>query len=155
MTNITPGVQAYGSDFPPSAFDLDWTILSNVGSTTWFFGTPNVSCSFVAPLSGRVLVAVGCGVRNNAANAERLAVSYTILEDDLQGAEVVAPSLTSGVISNGTALVEDYHYVGSFRMEEGLQPGRGYFAGINFRGVTGGFNTVDIASRMISIVPLP
>lgn len=155
MSNIIPGRQAYGEDLPPSGFDLDWTILSNVSITTYASGTPGVNTNFTAPASGRVLVATGCGIRNNsAANADRVSITYEIYEDSFDGPLIVPAELRSGVLSNGTLLASDFHYVGGFRMESGLTPGKNYFIRMVYRTILGSA-TADIASRNISIIPLP
>lgn len=153
-SDLTPGVQVYGRDMPPSAFDLDWTVISNITHTIYQFGTPGVGVSFLAPQSGRVLISVGCGTRNNsAANSDRLSVTYILFEDSADGVVVFPAELRSGVLLNGAAIAGDYHYVGGFKMETGLTPGKQYYAGMQHR-TTLGSGTCDIASRNIAVIPM-
>lgn len=154
MTNITPGVQMYGTDMPPAAFDLDWTVLSNLSNTNYVFGSPEVGVNFTAPLSGRVLIAVGCGARNNtAANADRFSFTYALYEDNEKGLVIKASDLLSGVLTNGTLVASDFRYMGSFAVEENLQPGRNYMARTTYRTIAGS-GTIDVASRNIAVIPL-
>lgn len=153
MPDLEPGSQAYGRDFPPSGFDLDWTSQLNVSSTSYASGTPSVGVNVTAPTSGRVLVAVSCGSRNNGANADRAIVTYRVLEDSSEGAVVTAESAYRGVTSVGIGS-EEYRYVGNFALEEDLTPGRSYYFQVRHRSVSGA-GTVDVASRSIAVIPVP
>lgn len=154
MPDISGGSNVYGKDMPPAAFDLDWTTIANITSTSYITGTPEVGVNFTAPTSGRVLIAIGCGLRNNsAANTDRVIVTFILYEDSANGPVVTAASAFGGVTMNGTALASEFHYVGGFDMEEGLTPGRNYYAQVVHR-VTTGSGTADLASRNIAVIPL-
>lgn len=153
MPDLAPGGQAYGRDFPPSGFDLDWTSQLNISSTSYVSGTPSVGVNVTAPTSGRVLVCVSCGARNNGANTDRVIVTYRVLEDGSEGAVVTSESAYRGVTSIGIGS-EEYRYVGTFALEEGLTPGRSYYFQVRHR-VTAGSGTADIASRSIAVIPVP
>lgn len=153
MPDLAPGGQAYGRDFPPSGFDLDWTSQLNISSTAYVSGTPSVGVNVTAPTSGRVLVCVGAGSRNNGANTDRVIVTYRVLEDSSEGAVFTAESAYRGVTSIGIGS-EEYRYVGNFALEEGLTPGRSYYFQIRHRTISGS-GTADIASRSIAVIPVP
>lgn len=153
MPDLSPGGQVYGRDFPPSGFDLDWTSQLNISSTAYVSGTPSVGVNVTAPTSGRVLVAVSCGSRNNAANTDRAIVTYRVLEDGSEGVVVTAESAYRGVTSVGIGS-EEYRYVGNFALEEDLEPGRSYYFQVRHRSISGA-GTVDVASRSIAVIPVP
>ena len=69
MPELPKGGSVYGVDFPPSQFDQDWTAISNITSTSYIVGPTEVAVTVTAPTSGRVLVSVAGGIRNNAATA--------------------------------------------------------------------------------------
>lgn len=154
MPEIVSGSQVYGRDMPPSVSDQDWSTIANITTTSYVTGSPEVGVNFMAPTSGRVLTAIGCGIRNNsAANADRGIVTYIVYEDSSDGDIVEAASAFNGVTSNGTALAEEFHYVGGFNMIQNLTPGRNYYLQVVHR-VTIGSGTVDIASRDVTVIPL-
>lgn len=153
MPDLAPGGQAYGRDFPPTGFDLDWTSQLNISSTSYASGTPSVGVNVTAPTSGRVLVALTCGTRNNSANTDRAIVTYRVLEDSSEGAVVTAESAYRGVTSPGIGS-EEYRYVGNFALEEDLTPGRSYYFQVRHRSVSGS-GTVDVSARSIAVIPVP
>lgn len=152
---IVAGASVYGRDFPPSVSDQDWTTFSNINSTTYTAGTPEVGVNFIAPTSGRVFIAIGAGIRNNsAANADRGVVNYILYEDSSDGVVVAAANANNGVVSNGTALAEEFRYMGGFSMQEGLTPGKNYYAQVVHRSTIPSA-TVDITARDITVIPVP
>lgn len=153
MPDLSPGSQAYGRDFPPSGFDLDWTSQLNLTTTSYASGTPSVGVNVTAPTSGRVLVALGVGSRNNGANTDRVIVTYRVLEDSSEGREVTPESAYRGVTSPGIGS-EEYRYVGNFALEDDLTPGRNYYFQVRHRTISGSA-TCDIASRSIAVIPVP
>jgi len=153
MPELQPGSTVHGRDMPPAQFDLDWTTISNITTTSYITGTPSVGVTFTAPSSGRVLVAIGCGIRNNAATTERAIVTFAILEDNIDGVVHTAVDGASGVMSQGVPLSQDFTYMGSLKMVSDLTPGKGYLCQVYYRS-TAGAGTVDISSRDVSVIPL-
>ena len=153
MTHLASG-SVYGVDFSPSQYDQDWTAQLNISTTTYVTGTPEVAVSVTAPTSGRVLVCVGAGIRNNAATDERAIVTYEVLEDGANGAVFTAESEFRGVMSCGIQASQAYTYRGNFSLETSLEPGRQYFFRVKHRS-TDGDGTADIASRSILVIPVP
>lgn len=153
MPDLNDGISVYGVDTPPSQYDQDWTTISNITTTTYVPGVPEVAVHFTAPTSGRVLVAIGAGIQNNAANADRAIVTYGIYEDSEDGPLIVAPTAYSGIISQGLAVSSSFKYVGAYTMEFDLTPGKSYYARMFYQTILGS-GTVDIASRNIAVIPL-
>ena len=150
------GNAVFGEDLPPTAYDQDWTVIANLTSTAYVAsqtGVPEVGVNFTAPTSGRVLVCIGVGARNNAANTDRSIVTYILYEDSSSGAVVTAASAYSGITSCGHGSATDFRYGSGYMMEEGLTPGRNYYCQVVYR-TTAGSGTVDIASRDITVMPL-
>lgn len=154
MTNISNSV--YGVDFPPSVYDQDWTGIYNLTSTSYTAsqsGVPEVGVAFQAPSTGRALIIVGGGIRNNAATSDRGVITYRIYEDSASGNQTVLAQFDNGIVSCGTASSQEFQYMCTYDLLEDLEPGRQYYAQIAYR-TTGG-STVDIASRDIMIIPMP
>jgi hypothetical protein len=153
MPEITSGQPVYGRDFPPSGYDQDWTLQLNIASTSYASGTPEVAVNVTAPSSGRVLVCIGAGIRNNGANTDTVIVTYRVLEDHSLGPVFTAESAYRGVTSLGAG-DEEFSYQGNYALEEDLIPGRNYYFQVRHR-ATVGSSTCDIASRNILVIPMP
>lgn len=153
MPDLIPGGSVYGRDTPPSVNDQDWSPITNVTSTTFIVGTPEVGVNFVAPTSGRVLICIGAGIQNNAATLEQGAVSYALFEKSADGPLLFAADARNGVQSNGVAISGSFQYMGGFSMEEALTPGVNYYAQVRHRCILGN-GTIDISSRDITVIPL-
>lgn len=154
MPNLSPGSDVYGADFPPSQYDQDWTVISNITTTTYVVGSPEVAVSMTAPTSGKVLVCMGCGIRNNAATNERAVVSYQIFEDSPSGALFSAALDDRGVKSCGIAQSQEYQHHGNMDLITGLTPGKSYYFQMVHLSINGA-GTVDISARNILVIPVP
>lgn len=154
MAELIAGGPVYGRDFPPAVTDQDRSPITNITSTTFIVGAPEVGVSFTAPTSGRVLIAVGAGIQNNAATLEQAAVSYQLFEDSSDGVIMVLADARNGVQSQGTAVSSSFQYLGGFSLETDLVPGRQYYAQVRHRCILGN-GTADISSRDITVIPVP
>lgn len=154
MPELTSGGSVYGRDTPPSQYDQDWSPILNITTTTYITGSPEVGVNFTAPTSGRVLICVGGSIRNDAATLEQGAITYQLFEDSSSGALLFAGNSLNGVQLQGVAVSGDYKVMGGVSMEEALTPGRSYYAQLVYKCFLGN-GTVDIASRDISVIPLP
>lgn len=154
MPAIASGSQVYGNDFPPSQYDQDWTTQLNITTTSYVVGTPEVAVSITAPTSGKVMVCVGAGIRNNAATNERAVVTYEVLEDGPNGPVFTAESAYRGITSCGIQASQEFTYRGNFSLETNLTPGRQYFFRVKHRSINGA-GTADISSRNILVFPVP
>lgn len=151
---MTTGGDVYGVDFPPSQFDQDWSSIFNISTTTFIAGDVEVAVSATAPTSGRLFVAVGAGLRNNAATSEQVAFTFQVFEDTPDGALFLAADETRGVKSIGISSSQEFQYHGNADIVEGLSPGRSYYFQTVYRSVNGA-STADITSRNILVVPVP
>lgn len=151
---LPAGSNVYGVDFPSSQYDYDWTPITNVTSTTYITGAVEVAVTVTAPTSGKLFVCMGCGIRNNAATAERAIVSYRIFEDSPDGALISAGIDDRGVKSCGIAQSQEYQYHGNMDLVTGLEPGKSYYFQMVHLSLLGA-GTVDIASRNILVIPVP
>lgn len=148
------GGDVYGVDYPPSQYDQDWTPISNITTTVYEVGVPEVAVSVTAPTSGRLFVCMGCGIRNNAATAESAYVSYQIFEDSPDGVLFSASNDDRGVRSSGIASSQEFQYHGNNALIEGLSPGRSYYFQMTHKSALGN-GTADIASRNLLVIPVP
>lgn len=154
MPDLVSGGSVYGRDFPPSQWDQDWSSITNITSTAFIVGSPEVGVNFTAPSSGRVLICVGAGIQNNAATLEQAAVAYALFLESADGPVLVNADARNGVQGQGIAVSGQVRYLGGYSMEENLIPGRNYYAQLRYRSILGN-GTADIASRDIGVIPLP
>lgn len=151
MPDLVAGTRILAADYPVAVEAVDDTNYTDLSNTTYTAGTADLT--FVAPTSGRVLVIIGGGARDDASDANRVFVSPEIWEGNgPSGNQVLPPNApTRGVIISGTA---DRIAVWSrMTVLEGLMPATTYFARALFR-VDGG-TTADLFVHRISIVPVP
>ena len=141
-----------GVDWPPTQFDADTTTQLNVADVTYVAGNPALTVAFRAPTSGRVLVTVGGGIRDNSGAGHRGLISPQVFADHIGGAEAIAPTAGLHALVSPTTAT-DYWYASRASMLEGLDPGRVYIARVMHR-VTGGAS-VDIGRREIMVEPCP
>lgn len=153
VTGIAVGAKVQAADFPPTVWDNDETAISNVTATTFQNGSPEVSVTFIAPTSGRVLVYNGGGLRNNS-GADQMFIDSEIRETDGSGTVVRSSSVTG----DGTLSCADeslgFEYKTRAYVQSGLTPGSTYFARLQYRTSTGG-GTADITARSIIVQPIP
>lgn len=154
MPDITDGVIVSATDFPRTVMAQNDTVQTDLSSTTYVTGSPEVGVRFIAPTSGRVIVTVGGGARDNT-NNNRVFLSPEILEDDLV-TQVLAPSVTSygyGIPGSNA----DYVFGSRASLITGLTPGRLYYARVMMAAETdpGGTSfSADVAVREIMVEPV-
>jgi hypothetical protein len=149
-------------DAPPAVHAFDSTTQTNLGSA-FAPGSPDVSLTFTAPTSGRVMVVVSGGIRTNGSSGARGVLAPEIREDDASG-NIVQGSVTSvNAWTNSAFNTSNYQYGsrvtlapistnGSFIMA--LRPGRTYFARLN-QFADGGATDVQIRTRSLTVAPIP
>ncbi len=161
MTNlIRAGAPISELDAPPSVSAFNSDPQENLSNTTPAAGTPDLSVTFTAPTSGRVLGIVGGGLRDNGSD-RRVTLSLEIREDNAVGAIVQSPGVSETGWSNAGVNTGNYQYgsraiiapIDASGFITALTPGRTYFAHV-MQSVNGG-STCDIFFRDITIVPLP
>ena len=159
MTDITTGRDIRTTDaHQPAAYNSDDTLITNIVASTiaWVTGSPEIGVFFIAPLSGRVRITTGGGMRDNGVspNIERVFIVPQIFEEDSSGTEILAPSSEKGIGS--AAENPEFQYQSRVVMQEGLTPGRRYYTRIMYAvGVGTDPDTADIASRDLTVIPMP
>jgi hypothetical protein len=149
------GRPVLAQDFPPVAWSQNTTQINNPNNTTYVAGTPEVSVTFTAPTSGRVLLIVGGGL-GNAAGADRIYLSPEVRLTNSAGAVVLSPAVANRGFSSDNCS-SGFAYGSRESVLDGLIPGQLYFARVMYLVGTGdaGTTTADIAVRDIGVVPLP
>lgn len=153
MTDILVGSVIQPEDFPPTVWSSDNTDANNVTDTAFTNGSPEVSVTFTAPTSGRVLIINGGGCRNNT-GADQVFIDSEVRETNGSGSVVRAASVTGdGTISCADESLA-HEYKSRAYVLSGLTPGGTYFARIQYR-TTSGNGTADVAARSIIVQPIP
>ncbi len=151
MTDYVAGTKINALDFPPAEFGRDDTdVVAN--STTYSDGSPQVSTTFVAPSSGRVLLTVGGGLRGDGTRRVHLAPVVKLTNNS--GSTILSPNVITrgiGVQENATG----YVYYSRTTLLDGLKPGQVYFAKVQHKassgsGTSSGFDTRDIYVTPVS-----
>lgn len=153
---LSAGTPVRALDFPPSVEVRDRTSQLNLSNTSYATGTPEVAVRFQAPTSGRVLVTISAGVRNDSATVDRVWVAFTIHEGDPASGNTVATEEVKYGVSNHAMsdAGDDYQYGSNSFPVAGLDPGTYYYARVRHK-VTVGGGTADISTRAITVIPLP
>lgn len=99
---------------------------------------PNAQLTFVAPHSGRILILIGGGLRDNT-NNNRVAMGVMVKEDNADGREIIKLNTGSGstsgnnnyqrfvLVSSGDTTAQ-YMFNCKACFLDGLDPGRAYYA---------------------------
>lgn len=151
MPDILVGTPIQAADRPASVWASDATANTNISSTSYIAGTPQVSVTFVAPTSGAVLLSVGvAGADNGGTN--RIHLSPEVRVTDVSGAVVLAADVTNrGVGLPGEASANTHR--SRTTLLTGLTAGTTYFARTIHKVSAG--TTADIAVREITVIPTP
>ncbi|MEU8199299.1 hypothetical protein AB0C10_36495 [Microbispora amethystogenes] len=148
------GLPIRAADFPPPVWAQDTTAINNPAITSYIAGTPQVSVTFTAPPSGRILLIVGGGLGNSAAS-DRIALSPEVRLTNSSGQIVLSPSVTSRGFTPDNCS-SGFVYGSRESVLEGLTPGQVYFARVMYAVFDDGRTvTADISCREIVAVPLP
>jgi hypothetical protein len=133
---------------------FDNTSNANLTNTTYAAGTPEIGVTFVAPLSGAVVLTLGVGVRNNTSNADQVHIAPQIyLGTSSAGTLFLSPDvLQYGASSRGGYANDDYQYLCRTSLVTGLTVGSTYYVRAMHKTVLG-LTTADIAARGITVAP--
>lgn len=131
------------------------------------YGSPHVSVEFVAPASGRALIGVAGGIRDNN-NTGSAYMTPEVRYDSESGPLLFDPQAAIGGVDNafryawsnarGAPQVAAYQYGNNINFlgapaTDPLEPGRTYFARV-IQWQQGGNDTADIFNRQIFVIPL-
>lgn len=150
---LSAGTPVRAVDFPRAQYAFAQTDINNITSTAYVQGDPEIAVRFMAPTSGRVAVMISAGLRNNAANADRVFVSFKLFEGDpADGVEIQVEDAKFGR-SNPATQTDEHQYGGHLTIVSGLTPGTWYYARVRHR-TTLGSGTADVAFRGILVFPV-
>lgn len=153
MPDLTAGSRIMAVDTPPAVYTMDTTVLANLSDTSYTPGSPEVGVTFTAPTTGRVLLTIGGGLRNNGSNSDRVALAPQVFEGaDATGTEVLAPTAYRGISSEGITTAGDFAYRGRTTLLDGLTAGQQYYARVMYI-IFGSNATCDISARDILVAP--
>lgn len=150
---LTAGTPVRAIDFPPAHFVFHQVSNSNVTSTTYETGTPEIAVRFMAPSSGKVAIIVGGGLENNAANADRIFLSYRVFEGDPNDNVLIQTEDAKYGLSNQATQSDEFQYSGHGTILGGLTPGVYHYVQMRHR-TTLGSGTADIAHRHLLVFPV-
>lgn len=141
-------------DYPPAVWSQDTTTIANPTTASYITGSPEVSVTFTAPTSGRVLLVVGGGL-GNAAGADRISLSPEVRLTNSSGALVLSPSVTNRGFGSDNCS-SGFHYGSRESVLEGLTPGQVYYAVVKYIvQADAGASTADITARDITVASIP
>jgi hypothetical protein len=150
-----------GRDWPPAVAALDTTDQTNLTSAAYVPGDPEVGVRFVAPSSGRVIITISGGARDNTGD-NRVFLSPEIFRGaDARGLSILSPSVTvHGWGQTGQAATVGYGsreslYPFPGEGETELIPGETYYARVMMAAEQTGGSTADVFSRGIIVEPAP
>lgn len=157
-SDLLGGTRVLAMDYPPTVTVFDGTTNANITSTVYVAGTPEVGVTFMAPTTGRVSLTVGGGVRNNAANNDRVFIAPQVyLGTSSAGTEILAPTAPQyGISSGGGYTTDDTQYLSRTVLVTGLVPGSTYYVRtmhtqVNNSGAASG--TSDLFARSLVVAP--
>ncbi|WP_062441233.1 hypothetical protein [Herbidospora daliensis] len=145
------GQNVRGQDAPATAWAQDDLSQLNLSNTSYATGTPEVGVTFTAPTSGRVILTVGGGCRDNGGNGDRVFIAPQVFRGpNSSGTEHLTPS----VVVRGYASVPATEYAHGSRTSllQNLIPGETYYARV-MHATAAGAGTADISCREISVTP--
>lgn len=152
--DLSAGRRVKALDFPKAVQVYDSTAISNISSTVYITGSPEVAVRFMAPSSGRVAVSLTAGTSNNGANADRVFVTFRVYEGDPDDGTLLQIEEASRGVCNAQTGSDDFQFHGQATMVDGMTPGVYYYIQMLYR-TTLGSSTADLAHRGIMVWPIP
>jgi hypothetical protein len=153
VPDLLAGSVVLAADHPPTVTANDTTTISNISDATYVPGTPVVATTFVAATTGRALITINANIRNNAANTDRLSVSWQLnLGTDATGTLITDASAFRAVVGDGIASAGDYCSYGRPFLQTGLTPEATYYVRAVYLRF-GANATCDIAGRELIVAP--
>lgn len=154
-TEIKAGDEISKDWWPESVEAQDATTISNITSTSFIPGTPELGVGFISAKTGRCAVCVSAGMFEQSAG-DRLFVSFEVYEGTSASGTLVRSARTgNGISTHGdtTAGGSGEMVKGNMTMVEGLTPNVDHYARV-VHSVDGG-TTNDLRQRRITVIPLP
>ncbi len=151
MADIKSGDDVSALWWPESVRAYEGTDQLDQTSTSFIAGSPECSTTFTAPLSGRSLVVIAGGMRNDDVALNRIFISYEIRLGSSAGAVVVAASAFRSITTSGDANPSGIITRSNMFLAQGLTPKATYFIRTMHQ-VSGG-TTNDIFFRRVCVIP--
>lgn len=153
MSDLLAGAKIRAADWPATVSDTDGTSISNITDTTFVTGTPVVAVTFVAPTTGRVLITITGGMRDNT-NTNRVVMAPNVfLGTDATGTEVLSTASTLATECTSPGQANAFYYVSRTSLLEGLTAGSTYYARLMYKAETATSASADISRREIIVRP--
>jgi hypothetical protein len=152
VAEIQAGGEIDARWWPESVRIVENTDQDNITSTTFIAGSPECSGTFVAPLSGRVAVALAGTLRQQEVSL-RVFLSFEIRLGTSAGAVHTAAVVHRGISTTGDATLSNYLSHANTSMVDGLTPKATYF--IRTMHSTAGGTGNDISYRRVCVIPVP
>lgn len=154
MTDLLIGRTISATNFPATKFAATATDISNVSSTSFINGSPEISVTFIAPLSGRVLIVNGAGLGDNGGSPAQMFVDSEVRVTDGAGAVVRSSNVAGeGTISSAAENASNEYKSRAYVLSD-LTPGQQYFARLQYRAATVNGGTGDVTARSILVQPI-
>lgn len=153
MADMAPGGEISANWWPDSVRVAEGTDQLNITSTSFIAGSPECSTTFVAPLSGRVLVSVTGELRNDDTAGNRVFLSFEVRVGSSAGALNTSAQNFRSVGTSGDTTASAPMIHGNIFMVENLTPRTTYFIRTMHQ-VTGG-TTNDVLYRRLCVIPVP
>lgn len=141
--------------WPESVEAQDATTISNITSTSFIPGSPEVGVQFTSAKTGRCAVCVSAGMFEQSAG-DRLFVSFEVYEGTSASGTLVRSARSgNGISTHGdtTAGGSGEMVKGNMTMVQGLTPGVTHYARMVYA-VDGG-TTNDLRQRRLTVIPTP
>ena len=140
-------------DWPDPVASYDNTTIANLTNTTFAVGSPVVELTFEAGTTGRALITLAAGARDNSGGNARVICTFELyLGTSSAGTGIILSSgstLEYECTSAGQAL--GFQYVARTALVTGLTPGSTYYARVMHKASASGGG--DIAMRELTVRP--
>lgn len=152
MTDVRVGSKVKASWWTQTMTDVDQTAINNITSTTFITGSPTVELTFVAPESGKVLITISSGARDNGGTNRIVCAPELYLGTDASGTAVFTTA-TSTIDKELTSAgqVANFQYVSRTMLQTGLTAGATYYARLLYKVNAG--TTADLNMRELIVRP--
>lgn len=155
MTDVLAGQKIQSATWPATVESLDNTSNANLTNTTFATGTPVVDLTFVAPTTGRVLLTVTAGSRDNT-GTDRVVCTFELYLGTSAGGTLVIGSSGSTLQYECTCAgqADAYQYVSRTTLVDSLTSGATYYVR-HMNKTASGSGSADCTLRALTVRPTP
>lgn len=152
MTDVLAGATISAAIWPAAVAANDETAINNLASTSFAAGSPVVAVTFTAPSSGRVLITISGGFRDNAGTDRAILAPEVYEGTDALGTLVLGTTTTLETECTSAPEATAFYHVSRTTLLEGLTAGATHYARVMHKAGSGG-GTADISRREIIVRP--